>query len=51
MCNVRHLGKKRVNLSETTTIVIPWKLVSMGNAIINIAKNGFKYKDKMIKYS
>lgn len=45
------IGKKRVNLSETTTIVIPWKLVSMGNAIINIAKNGFKYKDKMIKYS
>lgn len=37
------IGKKRVNLSETTTIVIPWKLTSMRNAIINIAKNGFKY--------
>lgn len=40
------IRKKRIDLSETVTIVIPWKRLKMRDAIINVAKKGFIYDEQ-----
>lgn len=44
--NLDPVNKRQVDFSETVTIVIPWKGSRMGNAIIDIAREGFIYDEQ-----